>query len=638
MKNSKKLNDIQLSETNLDSKQIVDNSVVKEKDGVVIVRIADKKIVYVNDVFYDNFNITKENVIEKSIIDLPFWREKDDHEKIFSVLNQSSKFNSFETTISVKKGKIIPVAIFGGIIQFDYEECIFTIIRNLSRIKQTEKYILESDVKYRTLFEQANNAIFLEDESTKILDANKAASDLFGYSHKELLSMKMSDLLIRKEDDLETYSGTMASSPVEVLATKKDGKTFWIDMTVAPLTIDGTNRYLSIIRNITDRRILEEQLEQAAKMETVGRFTGSIAHDFNNLLTVIQGFSELALTFNTKDKTIHNYLVEINKAANKAELLISQLLSFSKKQNHKRNVFDLNSLVADLKKMIERIIGENIEFDVQLYKKSVYIEADSNQIEQVILNLVVNARDAMSHNGKLNITTDRIYIKSSSLKKHNLKTTGYYIILQVGDTGCGIDQNLQDKIFEPFFTTKEGKKGTGFGLATVNRIISQLNGKIDLQSSKDDGTIFRIFLPEVKNIKTREQKSTEKSKNYNGTETVLVVEDQDKLRSVICQTLEKQGYKVYNAENGIKAIALFRKVKENINLLLTDIIMPKMNGFELARSLVDEDPKIKTLFMSGYNEEIAKIKESYLTKNNYIQKPFTSPTLLKKLRDILNSH
>ncbi|MFC2088021.1 PAS domain S-box protein [Calditrichota bacterium] len=613
----------------------LEKSFTLPKDCVFITRLKDKKVVNVNDAFISKIGPTREGIVGKSLASLPIWKNKNDHKKFLKVLSEFNNFNSFETVINIKSGNTLPVIIFGGVIQFDGEDCIFAALRDISKSKQVEKFLLESESKYRTLFEQSGNAIFLENESANIIDANKTASDLFGYTHKELLSMKMSALLIRREDKINSYTNPIGEPPFEVLATHKNGKTFWIDMTVAPLGIEGKQLYLSIIRNITERKVFEEQLEQAAKMETVGRLTGSIAHDFNNVLTIIQGFSELAIATINDNEPVSNYLLEISKASVKAESLIRQLLAFSRKQSRKLKIIDLNDLINSMKYMFDRIIGENIDLDLKLTKQPCKVKADPGQIEQVILNLIVNARDAISKHGTIKIKTGKINGRSKSLAKLQLQKTGSYVFLEVSDSGIGMDKNIQEHIFEPFFTTKNINKGTGLGLSTVYRIVKNSNGQINLQSEPGKGTTFCIILPESKSKKSTVKKTSQEQQDMYGTETILVVEDQEELRSVISQTLKVHGYKVFQAENGKKAVSIFKKNKSKINLLLTDIIMPSISGYDLGKSLHEISPTLKTLFMSGYNEEVIGKYGSIISEKNYIQKPFTPPTLLKKIKEVL---
>jgi len=610
-------------------------SLTSQKDCVFITRLSDKKIVSVNDMFLAKTGVEKDESIGTTLSNIKIWTNKKDYTKFLKVLKNPNKFNSFETTIFADKGKILPVNIYGGIIQYEGEDCIFAVIRDISKIKETEKYLHESNLKYRTLFEHANNAIILENEDEEILDANQAASDMFGYSHDELLKKKMSDLLIRKKENLGSYVNSINGTPSEVLANHMNKTTFWVDMTVAPLAIDGTIRYLTSIRNISERRMLEEQLEQAAKMEAVGKLTGSIAHDFNNVLTIIQGFSELALAM-VNEKQIYNYLIEINKAALKAESLIGQLLSFSRKHTEKIEIFDINELIVDMRHMFDRLIGENIELCLEVSESPYFIKSDPGKIEQVILNLVVNARDAISGKGVLKIKTKRIKVKTADQSKYGLKKSGKHIVLEVIDTGKGIEPHLKEKIFKPFFTTKENKMGTGLGLATVYRIINQLGGQIEVDSNENEGTTFRIFIPESERKRKITPTPKTISDQYKGTETVLVVEDQDELRSVVCQTLTKYGYKVMDAENAQKASALFDKTSKKIDLLLTDIIMPDINGFELAQSLSKKSQDLKILYMSGYNEEVLKNYGSIVSDQNFLQKPFAPLLLLEKIRSVIN--
>jgi two-component system, cell cycle sensor histidine kinase and response regulator CckA len=376
----------------------------------------------------------------------------------------------------------------------------------------------------------------------------------------------------------------------------------------------------------------EERLFHSQRMEAVGRLAGGVAHDFNNLLTAISGYSDLTLMQLQANDPLRPYIEEIKKAGERAAALTRQLLAFSRKQVLQPKVMNLNTLIQDIGKMLPRLIGEDIELHTELAADIWNIRADRGQIEQVILNLVVNARDAMPDGGKLTLQTANLL--PDEVEPDVLP--GAYVMLAVIDTGTGISEETKPKIFEPFFTTKEPGKGTGLGLATVYGIVRQSGGHILLYSHIGQGTTFKIYLPQISDkieITDRETKSLER---VQGGETILLVEDEDMVREIALKTLEMMGYKVLKACNGDEAILVFEQYKENIQLLLTDVVMPGMNGRVLADRLSAARPEMEILFMSGYTDD-AIIRKGALEKGtNFLGKPFTPDQLTCKVREVLD--
>lgn len=381
----------------------------------------------------------------------------------------------------------------------------------------------------------------------------------------------------------------------------------------------------------------EEQLLQAQKLEAVGRLAGGISHDFNNLLTAIIGYSELSLRGLAKDDPIRRNIEEIKRASDRAASLTRQLLAFSRKQVMQLRVFDLNTVVSDLERMLRRMIGEDVELKTTLQPKLANIKADPGQIEQVIMNLAVNARDAMPMGGKVTIETTGVYLDETYVQEHVEPTPGFYVMLAVSDTGVGIPEHVRQHIFEPFFTTKEAGKGTGLGLSTVYGIVRQSGGHIWVYSEPDKGTTFKIYFPAV----------VEKAEDYRapsgplsipgGTETVLLVEDADFVRNLARQVLETRGYKVLEAADGNTARFVCETFQQRIDLLLTDVVMPRQSGSELARALLEIRPEMRVLYMSGYTED-AILSHGVLEAGvNFISKPFSPDALSLRVREVLDA-
>jgi two-component system cell cycle sensor histidine kinase/response regulator CckA len=382
---------------------------------------------------------------------------------------------------------------------------------------------------------------------------------------------------------------------------------------------------------------LEEHYRQAQKMEAVGQLAGGIAHDFNNLLTVINGYSELLLLRYLKaDHPSRKYLEEIKRAGERAATLTGQLLAFSRKQILQLQIVDLNTVVAEMDKMFRRLISEDIDLDTRLAPDLAPIKADRGQVEQVLLNLVVNARDAMPQGGKLTFETANVRLDQDYADEHAEVTPGEYVLLAVSDTGIGMTEEIKARIFEPFFTTKEEGKGTGLGLATCFGIIKQSKGHIGVYSEPGLGTTFKIYLPcateTTEPIAAREESET----LPRGTETILLVEDGEAVRVLAAQLLREQGYTVLEAGNGEEALRLTEaQIEPEIHLLLTDVVMPQMGGKELADRLQAERPNLKVLFTSGYTDD-AIVHHGVLEPGiAFLEKPFTASTLLRKVRQTL---
>src|SRR5205823_7418515 len=389
---------------------------------------------------------------------------------------------------------------------------------------------------------------------------------------------------------------------------------------------------------VTEHRKLEQQLRQAQKMEAVGRLAGGIAHDFNNLLMVISGYSEFLLERIGPDAQLRGPAREIASAAERATSLTRQLLAFSRKQMLAPKVLDLNSIVTENLNMLNRVIGEDIELVMIPGSELGAVKADPGQIEQVIMNLAVNARDAMPHGGKLTIETANVVLDESYARLHTPLEPGEYVMLAISDTGAGMDTETQSHIFEPFFTTK-GPKGTGLGLSTVYGIIKQSLGYIWVESEVGRGTTFKIYLPRVAGAgdPARIAAQAQAQRVEPGTETILLVEDEANLRYLARQYLEKQGYKVIEAADGAVAVQIAVAHESVIHLLLTDVIMPGMNGRELAQRITEIRPNVKVLYMSGYTENVIGRNGTLDAGIRLLQKPFNLRDLKDKVREVLDA-
>lgn len=420
---------------------------------------------------------------------------------------------------------------------------------------------------------------------------------------------------------------------------RKDGRLYWESATISPIRdAAGTvTHFVEIAQDVTEQRLLEAQYRQAQKMEAVGRLAGGVAHDFNNLLSVITSCTELVLEDIGASDPRREDLEEVRKAAVQAASLTRQLLAFSRQQVLQPRVLDLNEVVGGAEKMLRRLIGEDVALTTVLGPELGAVKADQGQLEQVIMNLAVNARDAMPNGGKLTIATSATHLGADYSNDHPSVTPGDYVLLAISDTGVGMDANTQRRIFEPFFTTKEQGKGTGLGLATVYGIVKQSGGFIWVYSELGQGTTFKIYLPRIAAPVGGEPEPVATVESLRGTETVLIAEDSEAVRRVAKEVLERHGYSVLEAPNGKAALELATWHSAPIQLLLTDVVMPEMSGRELADRLTELRHDVRVLYFSGYTDD-AIVRHGVLEAGiAYLEKPFTPDQLARKVREVLDA-
>jgi nitrogen-specific signal transduction histidine kinase/CheY-like chemotaxis protein len=392
-----------------------------------------------------------------------------------------------------------------------------------------------------------------------------------------------------------------------------------------------------MIENINEWKQLESQFLQSQKMETVGRLAGGIAHDLNNLLTILMGYSQLSLFGLEEDNPLKGNLQEIKSATERAAQLTNQLLAFSRRQVLNVMVLDLNAIVQGMEKMLHRIIGEDIELITNLAEGLGRVKTDPSQIEQVLLNLVVNAKEAMPNGGKVILETDHVELDESYARTHINVIPGRYVLLSVSDTGCGISPEVKERIFDPFFTTKGKDKGTGLGLSTVYGIVKQSGGHIWVYSEPGQGTTFKIYLPRVDEEADALPEKDERGELPRGSEIILLVEDDPSVRSLAARVLREQGYTVLEAADGEEAMHIAHKpIIKEIHLLLTDVVMPHMGGKELVQSFKTLYPSVKILFISGYTDKAVSLQALLVSEFPFLQKPFTPMDLAKKVRKVLD--
>ena len=508
--------------------------------------------------------------------------------------------------------------------------------------RRAEEELRKSESMLSLLFERNPLPTWLYDvETLRFLRVNQAAVGQYGFSQSEF--ERMSILEIRPTAEREKVAAHLIQMKAESeehafwLHQGKDGKTFEVEIISHELVYAGRRVRLVVAQDISERRHLELQLRQSQKMEAVGRLAGGVAHDFNNLLMVIKGHTELLLGALSPTDSIARKIEQIDRSADRATTLTRQLLAFSRLQVLQPQITNLNSVVEEMGKLLPRLIGEDIELILRPGQQLGAIRADASQMEQVIMNLAVNSRDAMPTGGKLLIGTRNCELDHSYTASHPLMRPGSYILLDVTDTGTGMDEETQAHIFEPFFTTKEKGKGTGLGLATVYGIVKQSGGFIWVYSEPGKGTSFKIYLPRVNETEVHVGVPKPSVEIPAGTETVLLTEDEQDVREIAREFLESGGYKVIEAKNGKEAITIAAEHRGKIDLLVTDMVMPGMTGQELAVRLQQEHSGLSVVFMSGYSEHAATEMANADPSVRLLTKPFSRGAILRTVREILQA-
>ena len=562
---------------------------------------------------------------------------------------------NLERIYKKKDGTIFPVLIQDRLTLDEKGQIsgIRCTIQDITEHKQSEEALRQSEERYRTILENIEDGYYEVDLPGNFTFFNDSLCRMLGYSRDELIGMgndRYTDQENRKKLFQAFNRVYRTGEPVKGFdweVIRKDGRKLYGEVSVS-LIRSSTGEpvgFRGIARDITERKraekemaALQEQLTQSQKMEAVGRLAGGIAHDFNNLLTVIKGYTQLSLLDLKENNPLWENIQEIQKATERAANLTRQLLAFSRRQILDPKVLDLNSLLRDTEKMLRRMIGEDIELVTRLSEGLGKVKIDPGQIEQVVLNLAVNARDAMPSGGKLTIETANAQSDEGYALTHLGLTPGHYVRLSVSDTGVGMSREVQEKAFDPFFTTKEKGKGTGLGLSTVHGIVTQSGGKIWVYSDPGHGTTFKIYFPTIEGELDTLDGRNEPDSSPRGSETVLLVEDESSVRDLANRLLKQQGYRVLEAANGEEALRLAQETAgERIHLLLTDVVLPQMSGKELADQLKTFRPDLKVLYTSGYTD-FAVVHHGVLNSGtHFLQKPFSLKTLSQKVREALDT-
>jgi PAS domain S-box-containing protein len=537
-----------------------------------------------------------------------------------------------------KDGRHI-AALVGSAALAGTTECI-TYVTDISARKEAETGLRKSEEQYRALFEHSPiSKLLCDKDSLRFLAVNDAAIRGYGYSRNEFLKMTLKDIL--PPENVESVVarirtiGEGTTKPGSRKHRKKDGSLIDVEISVHSFVVGGKSTMLIVALDVTERNRMEGQLRQAQKMEAIGCLAGGVAHDFNNLLSIILSYSDMLASGLKSGDPMRDDLEEILGAGKRAADLTRQLLAFSRKQILQPKILDLNVTIGSVAKMLRRLVGTDVELTVVGDPGLGKVKADPGQVEQVLLNLVVNARDAMPSGGKLTIETANVDLDSSYTAPHVNVKPGKYVMLAVTDTGSGMDAKTRERIFEPFFTTKEKGKGTGLGLSTVFGIVQQSEGNVWVYSEPGEGTTIKVYLPQADSGCEVSIEAAPVIRTRRGSETILLVEDEEAVRVLARTILERHGYHVLEAQNGGDALLICEQHKATIHLLLTDVVMPRMSGRKLAERLAALRPEMKVLFMSGYTDD-SVVRHGVLDSDvAFLQKPITPETLTRKLREVI---
>ncbi|MGA7240910.1 MAG: PAS domain S-box protein [Bryobacteraceae bacterium] len=607
-----------------------------ESDALVLVDNESGSILAANAAAARLYGYTREELLSKNRVDL----SAEPQETIRATLERR-QFIPLRWH-KKKDGTVFPVEISGTYFDSKQRPVFISAIRDITGRKLMEDALRKSEEKFAKAFQSNPAAITITDlESGNYLDANDSFQEMTGYSRKEVIGRNWNDLCIwidcvqrdKRVQDL-VREGKLRSC--EFQFRRKNGSLATGLLFADLLEIQGRSCAVTAAIDITERLQLESRLRQAQKLESIGRLAGGVAHDFNNLLTIINGYSDLILRESKPGDSVYRHAQEIQKAGNNAASLTGQLLAFGRKQVVELRRLDINNVVHDIEQMLRRLIREDVQFISKLDPQLGSVMADPHQMNQVIMNLVVNARDAMPEGGTLTIATSNVDFDEAAIAFHPDAAPGRFVMIDVADTGAGMTQETMQNIYEPFFTTKARGAGTGLGLSTVYGIVHQCNGWIEVSSELGRGAEFRVYLPRVDAASVPNEPETTAPGPRGGEETVLLVEDNAEVRTYTAGVLGSSGYHVLEAADGAAALTLVRGYKGDIDVLVTDVIMPGMSGKDLADRIRDLRPKLLVLFISGYTADVLARRGVLQEDVAYLPKPFSADSLVAKIRELLS--
>ena len=602
-------------------------------DAVFVLDAETLKLLQANRAFSRVFGYSTDEATSLSLYDVSA-SDRSSLQANLAKLNVEGQMDLGIRPYRRKDGSIVEMESRVGETTVGTRRVFCVILRDLTERRRAERSLAESEERFRKLTEAAFEGVAIT-EGGRFVDANARMAEILGGSLPEVLGRPVSDFVApESREKVAAHMSSGSEQPYEHVALRVDGSPFPVEVQAKAIQFGGRTMRVTAIRDVSSRKSLEEQVRLAQRMESVGRLAGGVAHDFNNLLTVILSAVKL-MNETARDEKDREDLAQIEGAAERAAELTRQLLAFARRQIVQPRIVDLNALAANIEKMLRRVIGEDIELTTVPAHDLGAISADPGQVEQVLMNLAVNARDAMPSGGRLTIETANVTLSDSYAASHPEVTPGEYVMVSVTDTGIGMDRATLAHVFEPFFTTKPAGEGTGLGLATCYGIVKQAGGSIWVYSEPRKGTTFKVYFPRVQGMVAVEEKRPSKAAP-RGTETVLMVEDDAMVRRIALRILRAHGYTVHEADDAEQALARFEELGGRVDLLITDVIMPGTSGKDLADELHRRSPMLKVLYTSGYTENTIVHHGIVDAGVHFLAKPYVPAALIQRVREVLD--